>query len=155
MKQIQLRFIRTNSFIGKIIRWITWSEWNHVDLVINDEEAFGASGKIGRVDTYPRDPESHDKIAIVTIKVPKGKYEKFMTEILSKGGTLYDYKGIKAFLIKFNIQEDDKWFCSELLIHAFYVAEIIYFTDPSHKWSPDHMWKAISFCSYCEIEYVK
>ena len=155
MKTIKLRFISSRSLVGKIIRWITWSDWNHVDLILDDTTAFGASGKLGKVTRYSRNPDSHCHIAIVSIPVSDKKYDIFMEEVLSKEGALYDHKGIHGFLVRLNIHEDDKWFCSELLIDAMYKAEIIYFTEHAHKWSPDHMWKAISFCTSCEIEYVK
>ena len=76
-----------------------------------------------------------------------------MDELFSKEGAEYDYRGIKAFLVRINIHEDDKWFCSELLIEALHEAGIIDKTEPSHKWSPGDIWKALSFCKLCEITY--
>lgn len=152
MKIIQLRFLATKGRIGNFIRWKTWSRWSHVDVLIAGE-AYGASGTIGGVGFYSLDHKPYKKQAIVSIPVSEAQYIKFMEELLSKEGAEYDYSGIKAFLIRLNIHEEDKWFCSELLIEALHVAEIIVSTEPSHKWTPEDIWKALSFCKLCEITY--
>lgn len=149
--KITLRFFRSRSLIGHIIRWRTRSDSSHIDTLISTTEAITAVGGTG-VRVYPinfYEKKGYVQTAEVIFCVSEEQYVKYQTFLLSKEGSEYDKSGALAFIFNFLKQDEDKWFCSEIIIAALVYADIIYNIIPPEKWSPEDIKKASSFLLTC------
>jgi uncharacterized protein YycO len=117
---IQIRFIRSDSFIARAIHTITWGaggDWSHVEFITPDGY-LGSQAPDG-VKLRPFDYCTFAEELKVSVNVPDdvgGKVIAFANEQLGKP---YDYKSILGFIIKRDWTDDEAWFCSELVAAAF------------------------------------
>ena len=152
--EITLRFFKGRSRIGAIIRDITWADWSHVDTLISPTRGISAIGGKG-VLSYEidgRGAPKYTQMETVTFKVTHEQYHKYVGFLLEKEHSEYDLDGIKAFmftarLIMGSKQDDEKWFCSELIMAALEHAGIVKLSVPPEKWSPGDIYQGLSFIS--------
>ena len=107
---MKLLFLTNNLPFSVIIRGVTSCEWSHTavafdDVVIESRfggvstttlDAFKARGKHSIVNVPLKDEESARDFALSQVEKP------------------YDFGGIFGFWFNRNIQDDTKWYCSEL-----------------------------------------
>lgn len=112
-----LLFTRRRHLGSWLIRLVTWSEYSHVDIIINDSFALGAiAGKgvtIRRID---------DVLAISSkatlMELPDIDGRKVVDFLEKQLGKPYDWSGILGIWAHRNWQEDDSWSCAELVAAA-------------------------------------
>lgn len=100
-----------------LLRTVLFSEWSHCGIVMEDgKTVIEASSKYGVVETPIEKFTRYGKWAIQTIPVPDeaAAYASARAE-LGKG---YDWIGLLGLAITRRLQDDDNWFCSELVQHV-------------------------------------
>lgn len=130
---IALRFITSDSFVSRAIRHITWSEFSHVDLVVR-EGLLGAQadGVKIRPDNYCK----VTKVQVVTVDVPDMVAGKVLLFCKSQIGKPYDYTALLGNLVHRDWQEQDSWFCSELIAAAFEQAGLPLLSKQTNRITP-------------------
>lgn len=117
---ITLQFSTRRGLTSKFIRWFTWSDFSHVEFVLETEEEellLGASA-FGGVQWR----SLKDELPFYT------RYARFIipdcpaTAIAAAETQLYkpyDFSALFGFLFRRDWAEKDSWFCSELVYWAF------------------------------------
>ena len=127
---ITLQFSTTPGFGSSVIRWATWSPYSHVDLVLDDGRLLGATARYG---VSIRNPEP--TLACAQFQVP-GSVDA-IEAARSQVDRPYDWAGILGWGFRRNWQEQDAWFCSELIAWAFEQASCpLLRSDRSHRITP-------------------
>lgn len=109
---VTLRFSTTSGVFSRLIRWVTWSDYSHVDFVLEDGTLLGSDSN-GGVKIREHDPSKKSKDFVVD--APYSVVERAMTQL----GKKYDWKGIVGMGLRKRIESKNKWFCSELIAWAF------------------------------------
>ena len=126
---MKLVFVRNNQIFGRLIRWATRSEWDHVaiwdDETLECWEAVGSRGVLHHFDWWP----SPKDMQVCTIEAEglnelRPRIREFLNSQVGKG---YDWLAITRFLTRrmrpYDASEK-RWFCSELAAAAFAVVGI-------------------------------
>jgi hypothetical protein len=110
--KIKLRFSADDGWISRIIRFFTWSKFSHVDYVFTDGSLFSAHPcGVSFKDRNPNEIEEYFEMEVTDKKV----IEKFLFQQINRP---YDWKAIFGMPLRRNWQEEDNWFCSELIAAA-------------------------------------
>lgn len=112
---ITLQFSTTSAPASRLICWGTWGRHSHVDLVLPDGRLLGAVP--GGVQVRPYDP-SVLRIERYQVDAP----DAVLDAAISQMGKPYDWPGVFGYALRRDWQEDDSWFCSELVSWAFQMA---------------------------------
>lgn len=108
-----LIFGRNNSWISRIIRLWTASDWSHVAIMDNDDmHVIEAKGPEGVVRTHIF--EFLARYEHVEYKYLQGDIERARAHL----GKPFDMQGIRGILKRSFTHCPDSWFCSELVAHA-------------------------------------
>lgn len=96
------------------IKLLTWSHWSHVSLLTPENEVIDSMWSRGGVTRYHfRELQKHAK------RLEVREYPRLhpsMFEIAaSQIGKPYDWTAIMGMPLRRNWQEDDSWFCTELM----------------------------------------
>lgn len=100
-----------------LLRTVLFSEWSHCGIVMEDgKTVIEASSKYGVVETPIEKFTRYGRWAILDCPVPDpvAAYAAARAE-LGKG---YDWLGLLGLAITRELQDDDNWFCSELVQHV-------------------------------------
>lgn len=121
---ITLQFITEKDLASWIIRYATWSDYSHVDFVLNNYQS--KNGKTyngllgarmsGGVELRPFDYAKFSKVAHYQCATGN---ESIIEYAISQIGKKYDTTGIINFSLHRDWQADDSWFCSELVAASF------------------------------------
>lgn len=121
---ITLQFIRGTDLGAKAIEWFGHGlSYSHVDTVMPDGRLYGArSDKVGGAPAgvQYRDPsytQDAGKLHIVLNTTPE-QDAAYYAFLLKQQGKPYDKLSIISFIIGRNWQDNDSWFCSELVAAA-------------------------------------
>ena len=122
----------------KVIRWYTHSPYSHTEMVI-DGVWYSSSprdGKVRRKVIIPK--EGHwDFIEIPCSLAQKNKMKAFFESQMDKR---YDLLGIAlSQVIPLNIQDPNKWFCSEICSKSLMVCGIMQTGKPAQWYSPGRL----------------
>jgi uncharacterized protein YycO len=120
MPSIKLQFSAQNKIGSMLIRWRDWSDYSHVDTVLPDGSLLGARGDSVKI----RAPYKTSKKLILCIEVTKQQEKDYYAALFDQLLKPYDYAGIFGFVANRDWQEDDKWFCSELVMYCLMKAGI-------------------------------
>lgn len=121
-----------------LIRGITWSEWSHVALVDGDE-AIEATWPAVRVAPLAEVIAAHS--AHVIVDLPCCDPAAAIAAARSQAGKPYDLTALFGLLMHRDWQEDDRWFCSELVAWAFAQGGTPLFRpEAMHRITPQHLW---------------
>lgn len=115
---INLLFVSSNTIYGKLIRWVTKSDWSHVEYLTEDtgiSAVLGAGVRECPIELVLKDYNSKEvlKTCVGTINADPKQMEIFLR---SKLGHKYDLKGIVFAFFGLPLYTKNKWFCSELIM---------------------------------------
>lgn len=111
---MKLLFSRRHHIGSWLIRMVTWSEYSHVDLVLDDGLLIGAIAGEGVVLNRLSDRIAKSSKA-VTMEIPVKDIAASEAFAIGQLGKKYDWPGVIGIGLKRNWQEDDKWSCAELV----------------------------------------
>lgn len=125
--------------MSTVIRAATWSRWSHVALIDGDEviEATAPAG----VRRFPVvEAINHAKRGAI-VELPCRSAESILSAAASQLGKPYDYTAILGLGLHRDWQDDDSWFCSELVAWAFQQAgEPLFRPEVMRRVTPQHLW---------------
>lgn len=113
---IRLQFSTTKRAGSAVIRWFTWSDFSHVEFVLDDGWLLGAEPDGG---VQVRPPECA-RVGAVRFRVRAPR--RVLDRALSQVGRPYDWLGVLGFGVRRDWAADDSWFCSEFVAWAFQAA---------------------------------
>lgn len=114
---MKVLFCRSNAVGSWLIRLITWSEWSHVALLVDEDTAIEA--------TWPRVREvALEEILAhhtenLTVELPCHNPAAAIKWAREQVGKPYDAWALVGFLLHRDWTEPWEWFCSELVAQAF------------------------------------
>lgn len=130
-----LRFSTDKDFISTGIKLFTQSKFSHVDVYLGNNEFLSALPKKGVC--IHNEPVGYEEY--YSLDINGSLSNKFLLDQLGKP---YDWTAIWGFLLhKRNWQEDDKWFCSELIAAAINLEQPIY-SKALHRITPKDLLKS-------------
>jgi len=91
---------------------VTWSEYSHVDLVLDEDLLIGAIAGDGVVLVNIKDRLAKSSKAVM-MDVPVTDIQAAKAFAISQLGKDYDTWGALGIGLKRNWQDDDKWSCAE------------------------------------------
>ena len=113
---ITLQFSTTKHISSKAIQFFTWSWASHVDFVLPDGKLFGALATQDGGGVRLHDALNYTQIERFQVDAPESIIDITMTQ----AGKPYDWSGIFGLVLRErNWEDDDKWFCSELVAWSF------------------------------------
>lgn len=104
---ITINFHKTNSLIGKAIRFQTGGSVNHISFEILGER-FEANVGVGVRGDYDMDS------IVVRVSFDKGDCEKALCFAKRQLGKKYDWMGILSFIWRIIPEHKGSWYCPEL-----------------------------------------
>ncbi|VXD04285.1 hypothetical protein [Pseudomonas sp. 9Ag] len=144
MTTVRVLFTRRHHIGSQVIRLGTWSAWSHVDLV-DDRGAvpvlIGAVAPAGVVvEPMAERLALASRAVLVEFAVPDR--DAVLDAALSQVGKPYDWLGVAGIALRGrDWQEDDCWFCSELVAWAFSAADAPLFrSELQARIVPQHLW---------------
>lgn len=113
---ITLQFSTTKHISSKAIQFFTWSWASHVDFVLPNGKLFGALATQDGGGVRLHDAENYTRIERFQVDAPESIIDIAMTQEWKP----YDWAGIFGLVLRErNWEDDDKWFCSELVAWSF------------------------------------
>lgn len=139
MGGISLLFSTSDHPMSAAIRLGTWSDWSHVAIIDGDEviEAVALAG----VRRFPVVQAIARAKRAVVVELPCLDPRAVIAAAASQIGKPYDYSAILGLGLRRDWQEDDAWFCSELVAWAFQQAGLPLFrAECLRRVTPQHLW---------------
>lgn len=138
MKQghIKVIFGRSNSNIGKIIRFVSRSDYSHIAYI--DEQTgyiIEAAGGIGvRITNFESFSKKYPIYLIA--EIPVHDPHAFRRSIIRYVGSGYDFNAILGILLRVDWNEDANWTCSELIAKC----SGLFREDKLHRVTQEHLY---------------
>lgn len=107
-------FSRDHSLVGLGIRALTASKWSHVDMMFADGTMIGATSKAG-VERTTLETRQKEVSAMQVCRIVLPDEEKAQRFAEAQVGKRYDWGGCFGTVLRNSWQDEDKWFCSELV----------------------------------------
>lgn len=128
------------SWISRIIKTFTWSDYSHAAWIDDDGSVFEAWGKNG-VTHVPTIDTNHTPGTPVRIYEVAGETPQIRAAVRSflsgEVGRKYDWLGVFGFVLRANrFARQNRWFCSELVAEAYRLAGHKILNLPSNKVFP-------------------
>ena len=136
IKPGDLFFTTSSSIVSWFIRQRTWGEFSHVQVIVNaPQPPLNLRGGEGELDVISADGEGvtcrnvreGELIYHAILTYPQMTDEERQNVVkfcFSQIGKPYDFVGLGSFLLYKELQNDDRWFCSELAYVAYKQAGI-------------------------------
>lgn len=135
---MQILFTRRGTLTCRVIRFLTWSQWSHVAVVIGDRvyEAMAATGV--RCTTWQAALDGvtrHDLLSA-------GGADPVLAEAFLRAqvGKPYDWTAICGMFMRRDWQRDDRWECTELAAAALLAGGLQPFRKPMNRVVPEDLW---------------
>lgn len=139
MSSVQLMFSTTRSPFSALIRAVTWSRWSHVALV-DGQYVIEAAALEGVRQALTRDVIKRSAQHCL-VDIPARNPGAVIEAARSQLGKPYDWRGIVGLGMHRNWQEEDSWFCSELVAWAAAEAGETWFRPEAlRRVTPQHLW---------------
>lgn len=104
------------SFISRLIRWFTWSEYSHAAWVCRDGSVFEAwSGGVRHAASLAEAHDAGTPVDLFVLDLTDDQRRDAEAFLLAQVGMKYDWLGLCGFLTRRAMDEHDAWFCSELV----------------------------------------
>lgn len=115
-----LVFCSSDTWVSRIIRFFTRSEFSHVEFLdLETGLVYGSvPGEGVRISTIEKLSSESTKIKICNINKPYDRLQ-VIDRISSQVGKKYDWVAILGIVIRDPIQDPTRWICSELICWAF------------------------------------
>lgn len=139
MATISLLFSTSGHPMSAVIRLGTWSDWSHV-AIIDGDDVIEATAPAG-VRRLPVVQAIAHATQAVIVELPCRDPRAVIAAAASQIGKPYDWTAVLGLGLRRNWQEDDAWFCSELVAWAFQRAgEPLFRAEVLRRVTPQHLW---------------
>ena len=114
MKDIKFLFYKPKNICGYLISWQTRGKYSHVSCLLNNKIIIESIEKNGVIERNINGLDLLADIYILNICIQQEKIENIQKWLLNQVGKKYDWLAILRFLSRRKMQNNNKWFCSEL-----------------------------------------
>ena len=140
MDSIRLLFSTSHHPMSAVIRACTWSKWSHVALVAGPCAIEAVTTGVRKVPVL----EAMDRAKrAAVVELPCRDPRAVIAAAESQLGKPYDFTAIVGLGLHRDWQEDDRWFCSELVAWAFAEAGTPLFRTEAWRITPQDIYKPI------------
>lgn len=138
---MRLLFLRRDTLACRLIRLATWSQWSHVAVVVGADviEATAAHGV--RVAPLYEVMSGATKHAFANVACGDVRAQLFLREQL---GRPYDWTAVLGVFWHRDWQEDDSWFCSELVASAALRGGAVLVRKRQNRITPEDVWTSVA-----------
>lgn len=138
---MEILLSRNHMPLSYLIRGVSWSEWSHCGVLLPDNTVVEAKPIYGVV-RRPIEHFVHDSSHYVQLTVECPYDSRGHEFALAQVGKGYDYRGALGIAFHRIWDEDDVWWCSELLEAVIQKAGRQRFRDPSivKRITPQHVY---------------
>lgn len=141
MDTIQLIFSRSKLPFSPLVQLATWSRWSHVGIVMDNNmvlESTFTHGGVKPAKLWEFQDRASDWIVVT---LPCVDRQAIIEAGLTQLGKPYDWTGLIGIAFhQRKWQEDDSWFCSELVAWAFQQGgSPLFIPDTVHRITPQHL----------------
>lgn len=138
---VQVLFTRRHHLGSVAIRAATWSPWSHVDVILPGGRIIGATLESG-VAVHSLESRILKASRAAVTDFPSRNPDAIYSALYSQISKKYDWTAILGMVLRNrNWQEDDSWFCSELIAWAFQEAgEPLFRENMVDRITPHHLW---------------
>jgi uncharacterized protein YycO len=125
-----------------LIKLFTMSKWNHSAIYFEDENLVIDADTPAGVNKYTLVEfiSKYPNYVMLDINVPDLSYAKAFAK--NQIGKEYDWTAIFSFIFRRDWQEEDKWFCSELVEATLIAGGLKRFRDSANRITPYLNWVA-------------
>lgn len=138
MASIRLLFSTSRHPMSAVIRACTWSKWSHVALFAGPciiEAVPAGVRKVPAIEAMERAKRA------TVIELPCRNPQAVIAAAELQLGKPYDFTAVIGLGLHRDWQEDDAWFCSELVAWAFEKAgEPLFRAEVLRRVTPQHLW---------------
>lgn len=135
-----LRFIFTNSYLplSPVIRFVTWSKYSHMAIVINDK--YITHSDFNGVHIEPLEELMNRSKSWMIAEYQCDNPQSVIDNCLTFLGKPYDYGALIGIAIRrIELQDDSKYVCSEYpAAGALKASQPFFCTDYIHRITPQH-----------------
>lgn len=136
-------FFSDSDLIGaRVIRLVTWSDVSHCGLIDDDDNVIDSRLAAGGVTQYKLSELQHRYPRLIVKDIPQlpnAVFELAKTQI----GKPYDWTALVGMGFHRNWQQDDRWFCSELVAWACAQAGVPLINKVSWRITPQDLFESI------------
>lgn len=135
---MRVLFCTSNLPGAVLIRSVTWSKYSHVALVDGDDviEAVWHSVRVAPLAEVIAAHSAH-----VIVDLPCRSPDEVIKAARSQVGKPYDISALFGLLMHRDWQDEDRWFCSELVAWAFSQGgSPLFRREAMHRITPQHLW---------------
>jgi uncharacterized protein YycO len=141
----QIIFSTNNLPLAVGIRFLTWSDWSHAGILTKDNTVIDSTWSLKRNGVLER---SLDEFLSGTTRHNIRTFPQVPDEVIeiARGqiGKPYDWTPIFGLPFHRNWQDDDAWFCSELVAWSCVQAGSPLINKESWRVTPQDLWEAIA-----------
>ena len=123
---IKIAQYKGKSFTSKVIKRVTKGEYSHTAIILEDGriiEAWQGCNKVRVISDLSEGHSPGTPVDIYNVSMNSAQKKRFTEFVEAQIGKKYDYKGLVGFYFNSGVQNEDKWFCSELFAAACIYAE--------------------------------
>lgn len=138
MEKIQLIFSKSKLPFSPLVQLVTWSKWSHVGIVANDgkviESTFSHDGvKLAGITEFMARASDW-----IIVEMECTNRQAIIDAAMSQLDKPYDWTGLMGILFhNRNWEEEDSWFCSELVAWAFsHAGDPLFMDEVIHRITP-------------------
>lgn len=125
-----------------LIRLATFSKFSHAALMLSDQLIIDSTLSSGVQLSTLEDFCKRYKNTVV-VDVPVADETKAINFAINQVGKPYDWSAILGMITQRNWQEDDSWFCSELIEAIFKAGDTPRFRDDLSRITPQMSWAVL------------
>lgn len=114
---VKLVFSDGGTIVSGLIKVVTWSDWSHVSILLPDNMIFDSTMLHGGVRLRTYDQLLKEEKRVLVREFPMLS-QKTIDMALTQRDKPYDLTAILGLPFRRNWEEDDSWFCSELVAWA-------------------------------------
>ncbi len=140
---LHLVFMDSNTIGGRLIRMVTWGKWSHVGILSNDFSIYDSKlscGGVVKADLGDR-LSQYRKHCVVELPVDDAGV---IRAVHSQLGKPYDFSAVFGIPFHRNWQEEDKWFCSELVAWACAQGGFPVINKPFGRVTPQDLYETVT-----------
>ncbi|MDX1532664.1 MAG: hypothetical protein R3230_00500 [Nitrosopumilaceae archaeon] len=134
---MHIHFCKSNGIAGLIIRFFTFSKWNHVAIQIGDNVYEATPLGVKRIPNYGF-MQGWSRVTTINLEgLDESAAKKFLDKQLGKP---YDWLALVALPFRKSWQSSKRWFCSELVSQALIHAGVREFKIDPWRITPRDLW---------------
>lgn len=114
---VRLVFSDGGTVISGLIKVVTWSDWSHVSILTPDNMVIDSTMLHGGVKVRPYTELVKEEKRVLVREFPMLS-QKTIEFAMTQRDKPYDFTAVLGLPFRRDWEEDDRWFCSELIAWA-------------------------------------